>query len=152
MRTILTVEKTKHLFPILVASALFIVWRTLWTVCISLVDPRSRCLEFTAELLSKANLFDDGPRNDVFLQSGTGFPTTISQLLYASLIVNVLVDLPGIILSISTYAYLSRRHRPRLGKCFKCDYILTGTPTGICPECGTPIPEDQKKAIVELTR
>jgi hypothetical protein len=26
-----------------------------------------------------------------------------------------------------------------LGKCWRCDYDLTGNTSGICPECGTPI-------------
>ena len=38
------------------------------------------------------------------------------------------------------------RHRPATGDgmphCAKCDYSLTGNVSGICPECGTPIPAD----------
>ena len=30
-------------------------------------------------------------------------------------------------------------------RCTHCDYNLTGNASGICPECGTPIPEDTLK-------
>jgi hypothetical protein len=39
---------------------------------------------------------------------------------------------------------LYRRLRWRLhdiGRCRSCDYNLTGNVSGICPECGTPVPE-----------
>jgi RNA polymerase subunit RPABC4/transcription elongation factor Spt4 len=29
--------------------------------------------------------------------------------------------------------------------CVNCDYNLTGNESGMCPECGTPIPEDNKE-------
>ena len=32
------------------------------------------------------------------------------------------------------------RRRPRPGHCRRCDYDLTGNVSGVCPECGTPIP------------
>jgi hypothetical protein len=32
------------------------------------------------------------------------------------------------------------RRRPRPGYCRRCDYDLTGNVSGVCPECGTPIP------------
>jgi hypothetical protein len=34
------------------------------------------------------------------------------------------------------------------GSCDKCGYSLTGNVSGVCPECGTAIPPDVKKALV----
>jgi rubrerythrin len=31
--------------------------------------------------------------------------------------------------------------------CKQCAYDLTGNTSGICPECGNPIPEDQARTI-----
>jgi len=33
--------------------------------------------------------------------------------------------------------------------CKKCNYDLTGNVSGICPECGTPIPDDQKQLLAK---
>ncbi len=35
--------------------------------------------------------------------------------------------------------YLRRRSRLRRGACLVCAYDLTFNPSGICPECGTPV-------------
>jgi len=38
---------------------------------------------------------------------------------------------------------VARRRRPKsraTGRCSKCSYDLTGNQSGICPECGTPLP------------
>jgi hypothetical protein len=34
-----------------------------------------------------------------------------------------------------------RRRRLSQGKCPNCCYDLTGNTSGVCPECGTPVPE-----------
>lgn len=39
---------------------------------------------------------------------------------------------------------LSRTRSP--GMCAECGYNLTGNVTGICPECGTAIPEEQHRS------
>jgi hypothetical protein len=31
-------------------------------------------------------------------------------------------------------------HGPPTGSCLKCGYNLTGNASGVCPECGTPVP------------
>jgi hypothetical protein len=38
-------------------------------------------------------------------------------------------------------AYWAARRRSRLGppRCHKCDYLLIGNVSGVCPECGTKI-------------
>jgi len=33
------------------------------------------------------------------------------------------------------------KRRLQLGHCSICDYDLTGNVSGVCPECGTPIPK-----------
>ncbi len=38
-----------------------------------------------------------------------------------------------------------RRRRIPPGHCQSCGYNLTGNTSGICPECGTPIPKDKKE-------
>jgi len=35
--------------------------------------------------------------------------------------------------------------RVRVGQCRECNYNLTGNISGICPECGTPIPDEIKE-------
>lgn len=39
-----------------------------------------------------------------------------------------------------------RRHRHRRGRVCKCGYNLTGNISGICPECGTPVPAISNQA------
>ncbi len=34
-----------------------------------------------------------------------------------------------------------------MSACTACDYNLTGNTSGICPECGTPIPEEIQKRL-----
>jgi uncharacterized paraquat-inducible protein A len=34
--------------------------------------------------------------------------------------------------------------RRRRGLCVKCGYDLTGNTSGVCPECGTPLPAEAK--------
>ncbi len=44
--------------------------------------------------------------------------------------------------------FLFHRHRQKLrGHCQECGYNLTGNTSGICPECGTPIPDDLKQKL-----
>lgn len=45
----------------------------------------------------------------------------------------------GIAASVS-YVFWRRLHAPLPGHCRKCDYNLTGNLSGVCPECGTQIP------------
>ena len=40
-----------------------------------------------------------------------------------------------------------RRMRIRTGNCPKCNYNLTGNTSGICPECGTPIPKEIQEKL-----
>ena len=41
------------------------------------------------------------------------------------------------------------RRRSCLPSCGSCSYLLIGNTTGICPECGTPIPKDVIKELVD---
>lgn len=41
------------------------------------------------------------------------------------------------------------RHRPEQGHCESCGYNLRGNTSGVCPECGTPIPEDLKQRLAD---
>jgi hypothetical protein len=45
----------------------------------------------------------------------------------------------GMIWGLIAVAYWVRPKRAA-GLCAKCDYNLTGNVSGICPECGTPVP------------
>jgi hypothetical protein len=38
-----------------------------------------------------------------------------------------------------------RQDRLRRGLCVKCGYDLTGNLSGTCPECGTAVPNGQKR-------
>ena len=49
---------------------------------------------------------------------------------------------PLLLMSIPS-ALLWRRHRLALpGHCCRCSYDLTGNVSGVCPECGTEVPQD----------
>lgn len=48
----------------------------------------------------------------------------------------------GVLLGLS---YWTERRQRRLSVCSACGYDLTGNVSGICPECGTPIPEDVRQ-------
>ena len=57
--------------------------------------------------------------------------------------------LPFLIVLIPTiFLFWGDRRYPK-GSCQSCNYNLTGNTSGICPECGTPIPKDTKEP--ELT-
>lgn len=43
--------------------------------------------------------------------------------------------------AIAIFTARIRRRKRRPGHCKECDYNLTGNESGICPECGTPVPE-----------
>ena len=36
--------------------------------------------------------------------------------------------------------FIRRSNRHSVGICSSCSYILTGNTSGVCPECGTPVP------------
>jgi hypothetical protein len=42
--------------------------------------------------------------------------------------------------------------RPPAGHCLRCGYSLTGNASGICPECGTPVPRSVSRGqvVIEL--
>jgi hypothetical protein len=53
---------------------------------------------------------------------------------------------PSLLLAVSVYAFYNHWFRPRTayppaGHCRRCGYNLTGNVSGVCPECGTPVPE-----------
>lgn len=61
-----------------------------------------------------------------------------------------------IVVSLFGFWYsVTRRIRPILeeqrrrleGTCIACDYNLTGNVSGICPECGTPIPPSERQSV-----
>ena len=63
------------------------------------------------------------------------------------------VDVPLWVLFLILAAYptlaffrgpLRRWRRRRKGLCRKCSYDLTGNESGVCPECGSPIPVDKQ--------
>ena len=44
-------------------------------------------------------------------------------------------------------SYCGRGRRDAVGICACCGYDLRGNTSGICPECGTPIPEAMQKEL-----
>ena len=47
----------------------------------------------------------------------------------------------------TAFLWYRDRLRRRPGHCKNCNYNLTGNTSGICPECGTPIPEKESPTI-----
>jgi len=47
----------------------------------------------------------------------------------------------------ATVGYVRGRVKHPIGCCHSCNYNLTGNISGICPECGTPIPEKMKEKL-----
>ena len=72
------------------------------------------------------------------------------KLLYVSWYVTIpvwqisllLLNLPLIWLLVRTRRFLVLRRRRKNGLCLQCGYNLTGNVSGVCPECGAPIPTD----------
>ena len=46
---------------------------------------------------------------------------------------------------------IQRRWMSAAIACSECDYCLWGNKSGLCPECGTPVPEEQRQAIAKGT-
>ena len=53
--------------------------------------------------------------------------------------------IPFAMIAVPTGIVWYRGRRPPPGHCRKCGYDLTGNISGICPECGTPIPREGEK-------
>jgi hypothetical protein len=79
---------------------------------------------------------DDNPYN---LTSGI-------YLRYRNL--NIPFWMPMTLIAVPTlWSYWRARERSKRGRCRECLYDLAGNVSGICPECGTPIPEHVKLEI-----
>lgn len=70
------------------------------------------------------------------------------QLPYTSTSLVLPLWLPAVLLSAAAglFAYRSRT-RLQAGCCRRCSYNLTGNTSGICPECGTPVPDEIKEKL-----
>ena len=131
----------------MVVILLYVGWESAWGVIPKLVGARSDWFEFIAEKLSHADVLAGGNPQDIFLYEENGFPTTTTQLLVASLVCHLIIVVPGVALALLAYEYLISRTEPSHPCCQSCTYNLTGNVSGICPECGTPIPEEQRERV-----
>jgi hypothetical protein len=52
--------------------------------------------------------------------------------------------LTGVFPGLRALNWLRSPRRARPGFCAKCGYNLTGNTSGVCPECGTPVPQKSK--------
>jgi hypothetical protein len=72
--------------------------------------------------------------------------TIITREFYAPILVPVVVlGVCPVICLISARRRHARQRRE--GLCLSCGYNLTGNVSGICPECGTPLTEEQRAAV-----
>ncbi len=72
-----------------------------------------------------------------------------SELVYLSSLREVRIPLWLLFLaagSPTVYLWITDRDRPLPGHCQKCGYNLTGNVSGRCPECGTIITEEKRRA------
>ena len=51
--------------------------------------------------------------------------------------------MPLAVASLPTAIFWYRDRQPRKGHCQSCGYNLTGNESGVCPECATPVPEQE---------
>lgn len=61
----------------------------------------------------------------------------------------------AVLMGIAVFLFLgAKRRRPEWPCCEQCDYNLTGNVSGVCPECGTPIQneETQKRKNTEMEK
>ncbi len=93
--------------------------------------------EYGWELAASADSFDD-------VHWGLDWPWCVSEKFGGTPLKGVTMPLwiPLGIVAIAT-AFLFHRDRRRIprGHCLKCGYNLTDNESGICPECGKPIPK-----------
>lgn len=101
-------------------------------------------------------LEDPSPRDIGAAQKIFGLPQTlvrqIEEPIGTTLEVQVPAWLPLTILG--TLLVLFSRPWKKLHSplhCSSCSYCMIGNESGVCPECGTPIPEKQKQAIAKGT-
>jgi hypothetical protein len=58
---------------------------------------------------------------------------------------------PSLLFSVLSVILFRRdRRRSGAGHCFVCGYDLCGNVSGICPECGSPIPDEVKAALKQM--
>ncbi len=110
-----------------------------WGFCWKWQVPRTR-REVSLRPLGYANL--------------TGSPTSPARVLFTARVSELAFPLWAPLFVFSLYpAYrfmqgplrqYRRRHR---NQCIECGYSLKGNTSGICPECGTPIPENVKQGL-----
>lgn len=82
-----------------------------------------------------------GPFLYVFASGIMGLTPSRPTLQY--LIIDYWVPIPilATIPALWLFAATRRRLRKNLNHCERCDYDLTGNESGVCPECGTAIPQ-----------
>jgi hypothetical protein len=52
--------------------------------------------------------------------------------------------------SLAALHYICRKDAFNKTQCYFCSYELIGNQSGVCPECGTPIPPEQRSAIAVI--
>ncbi len=58
----------------------------------------------------------------------------------------LIAAIPLFPLAIATLRRFRRFRRRRMNACPHCGYNLTGNESGVCPECATPVPEQETTA------
>jgi hypothetical protein len=69
----------------------------------------------------------------------------IGWSLLLPLLLTVFLGVGGGIVGRSVAATIEDRRtekRAAEGRCFRCGFSLTGNTSGVCPECGTPVPKE----------
>lgn len=65
-------------------------------------------------------------------------------------VVSIPLWIPIVLVAVPTaYLFWHDRRHPTSGHCRNCGYNLTANTSGVCPECGTAIPDGQRAASIE---
>jgi len=89
-----------------------------------------------------------GPVNNIICTTLDVFRPLVS-FKYGIFTFSMPLWMPAVPFGITAWALrrIQSRNRPQPGRCRQCGYNLFGSSSGICPECGSPIPKETQEEL-----